>query len=48
MPEEGKKKTKDNLSGFVCETEPIEDGIQYHFLHNPTTGEWRRSRECVN
>ena len=47
MPEEGKKKSKDNFEGFVCETEPEENGVQYHFLHNPKTGEWKKSRECA-
>ena len=32
--------------GFVCETHPFEDGTIVHYLHNPKTGEWKKSESC--
>jgi len=32
--------------GFVCETHPFEDGKIVHYLHNPKTGEWKKSESC--
>jgi len=42
-----KIKTEDSSNdGFVCETHPFEDGKIVHYLHNPKTGEWKKSEVC--